>query len=73
MQKAKAKQAVRHARLLEQVNMEKMEAFRHQIYYCDPYTEMHAEHVGGIDGRFGDADGLKFGRNYLSLLGRVGT
>ena len=31
MQKAKAKQAVRHARLLEQVNMEKMEAFRHQI------------------------------------------
>ena len=29
MQKEKAKQAVRHARLLEQVNMEKMEAFRH--------------------------------------------
>ena len=45
MQKAKAMQAVPHTRLLEQVNMEKMEAFRHQIYYCDPYTEMHAEHV----------------------------
>lgn len=24
------------------------EAFRHQIYYCDPYTEMHAEHVGEL-------------------------
>ena len=33
MQKAKAMQAVPHTRLLEQVNMEKMEAFRHQIYY----------------------------------------
>lgn len=48
MQKAKAMQAVPHTRLLEQVNMEKMEAFRHQIYYCDPYTEMHAEHVGEL-------------------------
>jgi len=34
--------------IIEQVNMEAIEDFCHQIYYCDPYTAMHAEHVAEL-------------------------
>lgn len=34
--------------LVERVNMEAIEEFRRRIYYCDPYTAMHAEHVGEL-------------------------
>jgi putative nucleotidyltransferase with HDIG domain len=34
--------------IIEQVNMEAIEEFCHQIYYCDPYTAMHAEHVAEL-------------------------
>ena len=30
------------------VNMEAIEEFCHQVYYCDPYTSMHAEHVAEL-------------------------
>lgn len=33
---------------LEQVNMDDIENFCHQIYYCDPYTARHAEHVADL-------------------------
>jgi HD-GYP domain-containing protein (c-di-GMP phosphodiesterase class II) len=34
--------------LLEQINMNAIEDFCQQIYYCDPYTAMHAEHVAEL-------------------------
>jgi len=34
--------------LIEQVNMEAIEDFCRQIYYCDPNTAMHAEHVADL-------------------------
>ena len=34
--------------LIEQVNMEAIEDFCRQIYYCDPSTAMHAEHVADL-------------------------
>jgi len=30
------------------VNMEAIEEFCQQVYYCDPYTSMHAEHVAEL-------------------------
>lgn len=33
---------------LEEVNMAAIEDFCRQIYYCDPYTAMHAEHVADL-------------------------
>ncbi|WP_371373131.1 HD-GYP domain-containing protein [Sporomusa aerivorans] len=34
--------------ILNKVNMEAIEEFCRQIYYCDPYTSMHAEHVAEL-------------------------
>lgn len=34
--------------IIDTVNMEAVEEFCHQIYYCDPYTLMHAEHVAEL-------------------------
>ncbi len=34
--------------IIEQVNMEAMEDFCRQVYYRDPYTSMHAEHVADL-------------------------
>ncbi len=34
--------------LIEQVNMEAIDDFCRQIYYCDPNTAMHAEHVADL-------------------------
>jgi len=34
--------------IINTVNMEAIEEFCHQIYYCDPYTLMHAEHVAEL-------------------------
>lgn len=36
------------ASIIEIVNMEAIEEFCQQIYYCDPYTSMHAEHVAEL-------------------------
>ena len=34
--------------LIEQVNMDAIEDFSRQVYYRDPYTSMHAEHVADL-------------------------
>ncbi len=34
--------------IVNTVNMEAIEEFCQQIYYCDPYTSMHAEHVAEL-------------------------
>lgn len=34
--------------IIEQVNMEAIEDFCREVYYCDPYTAMHAEHVADL-------------------------
>lgn len=34
--------------LLEKINMSAIDDFCRQIYYCDPYTAMHAEHVAEL-------------------------
>ena len=34
--------------IINTVNMEAIEAFCQQAYYCDPYTSMHAEHVAEL-------------------------
>jgi len=34
--------------VINTLNMEAIEAFSQQIYYCDPYTSMHAEHVAEL-------------------------
>lgn len=34
--------------VINEFNMEAIEEFCHQIYYCDPYTSMHAEHVAEL-------------------------
>lgn len=34
--------------IVEQVNMDAIDDFCHQIFYCDPYTAMHAEHVADL-------------------------
>lgn len=34
--------------IIEQVNMDAIEGFCQEIYYCDPYTAMHAEHVADL-------------------------
>jgi len=34
--------------IIDTVNMESIEDFCRQVYYCDPYTSMHAEHVAEL-------------------------
>ncbi|HWR45657.1 HD-GYP domain-containing protein [Sporomusa sp.] len=34
--------------IINKVNMEAIEEFCRQVYYCDPYTSMHAEHVAEL-------------------------
>jgi HD-GYP domain-containing protein (c-di-GMP phosphodiesterase class II) len=34
--------------IIDRVNMDAIEAFCRKIYYCDPYTSMHAEHVADL-------------------------
>jgi len=34
--------------IINTVNMEAIEEFCQQVYYCDPYTAMHAEHVAEL-------------------------
>ena len=34
--------------VINKVNMEAIEEFCKQVYYCDPYTSMHAEHVAEL-------------------------
>jgi putative nucleotidyltransferase with HDIG domain len=34
--------------IIDTVNMEAIQDFCQQIYYCDPYTSMHAEHVADL-------------------------
>lgn len=34
--------------VINKVNMEAIEEFCREVYYCDPYTSMHAEHVADL-------------------------
>ncbi|NLP42726.1 MAG: HD-GYP domain-containing protein [Veillonellaceae bacterium] len=34
--------------IIEKVNMDAIDGFCREIYYCDPYTAMHAEHVADL-------------------------
>ncbi|MBP2644570.1 MAG: metal dependent phosphohydrolase [Firmicutes bacterium] len=39
----------RHSRsIIEEINMDVIEEYCHKIYYCDPYTARHAEHVADL-------------------------
>jgi len=41
------KQVTKHS-IIDQVNMDAIEGFCRQVYYCDPYTARHAEHVADL-------------------------
>ncbi|MBP2650793.1 MAG: metal dependent phosphohydrolase [Firmicutes bacterium] len=38
----------RNRSIIEQINMEAIDGYCREIYYCDPYTAMHAEHVADL-------------------------
>lgn len=38
----------RQLSIMDSVNMDAIEEFCRQVYYCDPYTAMHAEHVAEL-------------------------
>ena len=57
--------------LIEQVNMEAIEYFCRQIYYCDPNTAMHAEHVADL--MAGLASQMGMGSDEINLAYMVGV
>jgi len=56
--------------VINRVNMQAIEEFCQQIYYCDPYTSMHAEHVAELMG--GLASQLCMSSDEISLACIVG-
>ncbi len=56
--------------IIEQVNMEAIEDFCRQIFYCDPYTSMHAEHVADL--MAGLATQMTLTSNEINLAYMVG-
>ena len=56
--------------ILDRVNMEAIEYFCRQVYYCDPYTSMHAEHVAEL--MAGLASQLGMSSDEISLAFIVG-
>jgi len=56
--------------VINQVNMEAIEAFCQQVYYCDPYTSMHAEHVAELMG--GLASQMSMSSDEINLAYIVG-
>ncbi|MDR3562546.1 MAG: HD-GYP domain-containing protein [Negativicutes bacterium] len=57
--------------LIEQVNMDAIEAFCKQIYFCDSYTAMHAEHVAEL--MAGLASQMSFTSDEINLAHMVGV
>jgi uncharacterized domain HDIG len=57
--------------LIEQVNMEVIEEFCRRIYYCDPSTAMHAEHVADL--MAGLASQLGMNSDEINLAYMVGV
>ena len=51
-------------------NMEAIEEFSQQVFYCDPYTSMHAEHVAELMG--GLASQMSMSSDEISLAFIVG-
>lgn len=56
--------------IIDKVNMEAIEEFRRQVYYYDPYTSMHAEHVAELMG--GLASQMCMSSNEINLAFIVG-
>lgn len=56
--------------IMDRVNMEAIEDFCRQVYYCDPYTAMHAEHVAEL--MAGLASQLGMSSDEISLAFIVG-
>lgn len=56
--------------VIDQVNMEAIEDFCRQIFYCDPYTSMHAEHVADL--MTGLATQMSMTSNEINLAYMVG-
>jgi len=52
------------------VNMQAIEEFCQQVYYCDPYTSMHAEHVAELMG--GLASQMSMSSDEINLAFIVG-
>ena len=57
--------------ILEQVDMEKIEQFCRDIYYFDPYTHMHAQHVADL--MAGLASQMALTSDEISLAYMVGV
>lgn len=57
--------------IMEQVNMDAIEEFCRQIYYVDPYTAMHAEHVAEL--MAGLASQMFFSSEEISFAYMVGV
>lgn len=57
--------------IIEQVNMQAIEEFCRQIYYCDRYTAMHAEHVADL--MAGLATMMEMSSDEISLAFMVGV
>jgi HD-GYP domain-containing protein (c-di-GMP phosphodiesterase class II) len=56
--------------IISLVNMEAIENFCQEIYYCDPYTSMHAEHVAEL--MAGLASQMSMSSDEISLAFLVG-
>lgn len=56
--------------IINTVNMEAIEAFCQQVYYCDKYTSMHAEHVAEL--MAGLASQMSMSSDEISLAFLVG-
>lgn len=56
--------------IINEINMEAIEAFTQQIYYCDPYTSMHEEHVAEL--MAGLASQMSMSSDEISLAFIVG-
>lgn len=56
--------------IIDKVNMDAIEAFCREVYYCDPYTSMHEEHVAEL--MAGLASQLGMNSNEISLAFIVG-
>lgn len=56
--------------IIDKVNMDAIETFCREVYYCDPYTSMHEEHVAEL--MAGLASQLGMNSNEISLASIVG-
>ncbi len=54
--------------IIDKVNMEAIEDFCRQVYYCDPYTSMHAEHVAELMGGLASQMCMSFDEINLAFI-----